>query len=69
MMGLKISLVFFGWKNIGRSAEVCCVFDEAVSDEALLHSHPEPQDDLACLVYDPSLQPGRHSSAAEPGQN
>lgn len=80
--------------------------DQAVSDQAVPHSQPEPQDDLTCLVYDPvsilpspsclaprrsklyirswlpnrnavcfptlidpSLQPGRHSGAAEPGQN
>lgn len=29
--------------------------DKAKSDLALLYSHLEPQDDLACLVYDPSL--------------
>ena len=50
LTGLKISLGFFGWKNIGRSAELCCVLIRSGCVGS------GPQDDLACLVYDLSLQ-------------
>lgn len=48
--------ILFGWRRIGRSAEVCYVLITSGfvgSGCATVHSHPEPEDNLTCLVYDP----------------